>query len=209
MRRTKSFLWLVLLSAIIINTTSFADNFFTLIPNSTNIVITAGFTGQVTYEVNNTSGIQLSQIIYDPNYPRNVGVSIDEGLTSCGSTLALGANCDLTLTIQAPNQSTVYFLSPHVCSDNGLICSIPTSENRTKVTIVTTSPVPLNLSVDLLPSDQHLQFRALELENAGAQAITLNTITGTLADALQGKVEICDASTGCIPPARFVPSMHQ
>jgi hypothetical protein len=206
MRRTKSFWWLVLLLASVsINVRGFAANFFTLIPNTANIVITAGFTGQVTYQVDNTSGTQLGRIIYDPNYPRNTGIRIDQDLTNCGSALAPAASCDLTLTIQAPNQSTVYFLSPRVCSDNGLICSIPTSENRTKVVVVTTPPIPLNLSVDLLPGDQRLQFRALELENTGVEAVTLNTITTTLVAALQGKVEVCDASTSCTPPTGLFP----
>jgi len=187
------------------STVSFAASFFTLIPNTTDIVVSAGFTAQVTYQVTNTSGAQQSQITYTPNFPDNNGVSIDAGLTDCGTTLGNGATCDLTLTIQAPNEATTFFLSPRVCTQNGLICSIPTAPNRTKVTVVTTGPVPLDLSVDLLPANQHLQFRALELQNAGSEAVILNTITTTLAAGLNGRIERCDASTGCVPPAGSFP----
>lgn len=206
MRRIKKSIGSALLFTMVgINSVSFAANYFTLIPSTDNIIVSAGFTAQVTYQITNTSGAQQTQITYQPNFPDNTGVTINSALSDCGSTLGNGASCDLTLTIQAPNQTTTYALSPRVCSHNGLICSVPTAENRTQVNVVDTAPIPLDLTVDLLPGNQNLQFRALELENAGGEAVTLTALTTTLAASFNGKVERCDASTGCVPPAGSFP----
>jgi len=193
---------------ISINVTVYAENFLNYMPSNKNILITAGHSSQVTYQITNISGVQLNDLIYDPNYPHNTGVLIDNNLTSCQGSLEAGASCSLTLTIKAPQQVGTYYLSPRICSDNGLICSVPKIENQAIVTVVNTPNMPLDLSVDMLDSDQHLQTHALILQNSGAQSVTLLDITATLAPALQGKVKICNAniSTLCTPPKAVFPA---
>ncbi len=193
---------------ISIDVTVYAENFFNYMPSNKNVLITAGHSSQVTYQITNTSGVQLDHLIYDPNYPHNTGVSIDNNLTSCRESLGAGASCSLTLTVKAPQQVGVYYLSPRICSDNGLICSVPTVENQVTVTVVDAPNLPLDLSVDMLDSDQHLQAHALILQNSGSQSVTLLDITATLSSALQRKVKICNANinTLCTPPKAIFPA---
>lgn len=183
---------------------AFAIPFFTLTTSSKSLEIPINTVGSVTYQVLNSSGVLANNMVYDVTYPHNTGISIDDTSTTCQKSLKANEACILKLRIIAGSTPNTFRLSPRVCTENGIICSVPDINDRTVIVITIPQPppviVPLTLNTDLVPSDQHLQFRALILQNSGSESVTLNDISVTECGNIQNQIEICNNNTNCTPP---------
>lgn len=91
--------------------------------------VSAGGVASVTYTIKNVSGIDMPMMRYFPP----ASTSISTLPSTCGTTLANLASCQLVLNIQAPQNSGSLLLAPlSVCGFGGKVCSAANSSNRVR-----------------------------------------------------------------------------
>lgn len=194
---------LTLLCFLIINYTASAKPFFAITTTQSIINVEAESVGETTFTVYNNSGIFAKKIIYDIGYPNLTNVAIDPNGTTCGKNLAANTSCILKILIFAGSKPKSFRLMPRVCTDNGVVCSVPDANNRPIVNVL---PISLILEVDTTASDLHLQLRALRLINAGTKTVELDNIDVIASANIANQVNACNASTSCTPPTASAPS---
>jgi hypothetical protein len=182
-----------------------AKPFFSITTNSSAVQINVNSNAIITYQVYNNSGIQAKNMVYDVNYQNHSEVSVVGAGTTCTSTLQPYQSCTLQLRVTVNDIMRSFRLIPRVCTDNGIVCSVPDVNNRTLISVIA---VPLTLSVNAIASDQHLQLRALTLTNSGTTSVTLNQIQVSESNSLQNLIEVCSPSTSCTPPTASQPSCY-
>lgn len=193
------FTLVMMISSTILSAT--AKPIFLLTTDTKTLSLSTGSIGEVTYQLTNNTTAFQNQLVYDPGYPSNKCVSINTASSTCGTSLAAGASCSLVLNISGGSNATSFKLTPRVCAQKGLACSIPTSAYQTLITVTETEPTTLTLTVDAMASDRHLQYRALSVNNSGASAVTLSSISALIPANLENKVILCDAASNCTPPS--------
>lgn len=173
-----------------------------MIPSRTNFYAPPGTWQRIDYLVQNVSGITFSNLTYDVNYPDNSNVTVNQANTTCGTTLAAGSSCTLSVLVLIGPVGVPMVISPRICSANGMICSTAECSNRA---IINPLLPQLTLSLDLLPDDQHLQAKALILTNTGIFDVTLNNFGLTASANLGDHIVQCNAANNCVPPTGSYP----
>ena len=179
-----------------------ARPFLTITTATAQLAVETNSIASVSYQVLNSSGIQTKNMVYDVSY-QNFGITVNPQGTTCGSSLKPFETCTLNLFVSTKQRTKNFRLIPRVCTDNGVVCSVPNSSNRTLIEIV---PTPLILAVNTTPTDQHLQIRSLTLSNAGSVPLSLNQITITPSGNIQNQTEVCTVGSQCILPPASQPS---
>src|SRR3990167_4225554 len=103
-------------------------------PTATQVTVSAGSNATLTYQLQNNASATLANLTYLT--PPSTQITSN---STCGSSLAPNASCNLVLSFSAPAQTGNLPLSLTVCAFSDKICSTVNAQNRVIVTITPAS----------------------------------------------------------------------
>lgn len=111
---------------------SYAAGIFDITTTTPQITVSPRQTTTLVYQVQNTSGRDMSQMTY---FPPPLTTILSDG-TTCNHSLLKNDTCIVMLSLTAPGQQGEMILKPlSVCADDGHVCSASDAENRAHLTI--------------------------------------------------------------------------
>ncbi len=170
--------FLVALLCLLLSNAAEAIPMFNMTTTDKVVSLAVGSTATITYTVQNNIGVDISNMQYFP--PPLTSISAG---STCSSTLAEGASCNIILTLRAPTAPGSLLLKPlHACGfGNGTICSTANKVNRVQLNILDAAPGHFVFrqgatditSLDLSPNDTG----TVTLHNTGGSVISGMVLT--------------------------------
>lgn len=164
--------------------------------------IPAGTTATANFNVKNTSPTTLtgSGVV---NLPQGVTQVVGAGLCGTTFTLTPGQSCNLQLSINSDELANGQAIGgPEVCNtpSNQVYCSKPCDGDELHVTL-TTGPTPpvgdVLVTPNTDPANQHLGYRAINVQNNTSGAVSIDSVTFSGVNASQEHYCTAGGDTSC------------